>query len=339
MRPSFLVGIVLCAWPTVSYAGDPPLTPMTGLPESVPPRAALIASEAAGSVSDPPASARATSPAAAPRVTDPPVRPWDPRPLADGQHFTVDPVTDGVLIGGGGSVAGLLSLILSTGEIKPSLPGPTSTLLVFDRLAVTQHIDPHAGTYSDITLWAAVGFAALDPFLSASRDGWDAALVDAIMYAETISLTEALTDLTKIAVRRPRPLDYVTCPYGVASTATSPACTGNTDLQLSFFSGHSSTVASIGATATYLAFQRGGVRSPRSWLTLVTSIGMSTFVSIERVRAGEHFPTDVLAGVFAGAMVGILVPHFHRHAQEAPPVWLGFIPAPGGGSLTLGGRF
>jgi len=340
MRPFLLLGIVLCAWPTAAYAGDPPVagTPL-GAPPSVPLPPPAVVAPVSGSASDPaPSAPTAPLSATALRIaTTSSSRPWGPRPLDDGQHFTVDPVTDGMLIGGGGSFAGLLSLILSTGEIKPALPGPTSTLLSIDRLAVTQHIDPNAGTYSDITLWTAIGFAALDPFLSASRDGWDAAIVDAIMYAETISLTEALTDLTKIAVRRPRPIDYVNCPFN--SKTNSSACTNNTDLQLSFFSGHSATVGAIGATATYLAFRRAGARSPRAWLTLATSIGMTTFVSIERVRAGQHFPTDVVAGAFAGAMVGVLVPHFHRHAQEAPSVWIGFAPVPSGGSLTLGGRF
>jgi len=264
---------------------------------------------------------------------------WGPVPLEKGQHFAVDPVTDGVLIAGGAAISGTLSLILSTGEIKPSLPGLTSNLLSIDRLAVTQHIDPNAGTYSDIALGAAIGFAVLDPFLSAERDGWDAALVDAVMYAETLSLTETLTDITKIAVRRPRPIDYVTCPNGAASTLKSTACNGNTDLQLSFFSGHASTIGSIGATATYLAFERGGSRSPRAWVTLATSVALTTFASIERVRAGQHFPTDVLAGAFAGAMVGVLVPHLHRHIEEAPTVWIGVGPAPGGGMLTLHGEF
>ena len=268
-------------------------------------------------------------------------RAWGPRALEAGQHFTIDPVADGVLIAGGAATSGLLSLILSTGEIGAALPGPESNLLSIDRLAVTQHIDPNAGTYSTIVLGAAIAFAALDPFLSAYRDGWDAALVDAVMYAETIALTETLTDITKIAVRRPRPIDYVNCPYSATNTATSlPAsCEGNSDLQLSFFSGHSSTVGAIGATASYLAFQRSGAQSARAWVTLVTSVAMTTFVSIERVRSGEHFPTDVLAGSFAGAMVGVLVPHLHKHVQEAPPVWIGYAPAQGGGSLTVGGIF
>ncbi len=268
-------------------------------------------------------------------VTSPGPRRWGPQPLEAGQHFTVDPVADGVLIGGGAAISGLLSLILATGEIKPTLPGPASNLFWLDRLAVTQHIDPNAGTYSTVGLGAAIGFAVLDPFLSAQRDGWDAFAVDAVMYAETVSLTETLTDITKIAVRRPRPIDYVNCPAGT----TSLACTQNTDLQLSFFSGHASTVGAIGGTASYLAFQRGGRRSARAWVTLATSIALTTFVSIERVRAGEHFPTDVLAGAFAGGMIGVLVPHLHRHAEEAPALWIGFAPANGGALGTVSGVF
>ena len=146
------------------------------------------------------------------------------------------------------------------------------------------------------------------------------------------------TDLTKIAVRRPRPIDYIDCPYGVpGKPQTGPQCEG-TDLGLSFFSGHASTVGSIGATATYLAF----VRSPHSfrpWLTLAVSTALTALVSYERVRAGEHFPTDVIAGSMAGAAVGILVPHLHLHPGEAPSVVLGALPLPGGGELTLGGVF
>jgi len=264
---------------------------------------------------------------------------WGPRALEEGQHFTVDPVADGVLIGGGAAVSGLLSLILSTGEIRATPPGPSSSLLSIDRLAVTQHIDPNADLYSTIGLGAAIGYAFIDPLLSAYRDGWDAALVDAVLYAETAALTETLTDVTKIAVRRPRPVDYVNCPYNTKTSSTSSACTGNTDLQLSFFSGHSSTVGALGATATYLAFERAGVHAWRPWVTLVGSVGLETFVSIERVRSGAHFPTDVVAGSFAGAMVGVLVPHLHRHVQEAPPVWIGYSPVNGGGLLDVTGKF
>jgi membrane-associated phospholipid phosphatase len=259
------------------------------------------------------------------------------------QHFVFDPISDGVLTAAGFGFSGLLTLVLNTGEIKPASPNvPVNQLLSFDQIAVTQTIDPNAGTYSDIGLYSAVGFAVLDPILSGFRDGWDAALVDGFMYAESISFAMTLTDLTKIAVRRPRPIDYVNCPAQTPTPAnptgvsSNPGCATSTDLGLSFFSGHAATIAAIGGTATYLAFVRSP-HSPRPWITLAAATALTGFVSYERVRSGQHFPTDVIAGAMAGAAVGVLVPHLHRHQEEAPTVWVGVETLPGGGTLTLGG--
>jgi membrane-associated phospholipid phosphatase len=261
------------------------------------------------------------------------------------QHFVFDPIFDGVITAAGFGFSGLLTLVLGTGEIKPASPNVSADQLIsFDRTAVTQTIDKNAATYSDIGLYSAVGFAVLDPILSGFRDGWDAALVDGFMYAESGSIALTLTDLTKIAVRRPRPIDYVNCPAQAVSTtnpngvSTNPGCGTSTDLGLSFFSGHASTVAAIGATATYLAFVRAP-HSPRPWITLGVATALTAFVSYERVRSGEHFPTDVIAGSMAGAAVGVIVPHLHRHQQDAPSVWVGVAPVPGGGSAALQGFF
>jgi membrane-associated phospholipid phosphatase len=249
------------------------------------------------------------------------------------QHFAIDPVSDIVLTGGGAGVTALLSLILSTGEIKapPLAAGDESRLLSIDRVAVTQTIDPNASLYSDLGLWTSIGFAALDPILSGFRDGRDAALVDAVMYAESLSLTEMLTDITKIAVRRPRPIDYTTC------AVAKPTNCSSTDLELSFFSGHAATVGAITATATYLAFIRAP-HTARPWITLGVGTLLTTFVSYERVRSGNHFPTDVIAGALAGAAIGVLVPHLHLHKSEDSTVWIGLGPtARGGASVMLGG--
>jgi hypothetical protein len=54
--------------------------------------------------------------APAARADEPPPR------LPDSQHFTIDPVVDGLLIVGGGTFDVLLGWILSTGEIKPQPP-------------------------------------------------------------------------------------------------------------------------------------------------------------------------------------------------------------------------
>ena len=274
----------------------------------------------------------------------PPARADEPSPprLKDSQHFTVDPVVDSVVTVGGLTFAGLLDLIVGTGEIRPGPPGDPGKLLWIDRGAVTQTIDPDAGVRSDWALRAVELYALLDPILSGVRDGRRALLVDAVLYAESISVIQLFTGMTKIAVRRPRPIDYAQC-----SSAAAPGndC-ADTDLQLSFFSGHASTSGAITGTAAYLAFVRHGARSPRPWITLGVGAAMTAFISYERVRSGAHFPTDVIMGSLAGAAIGVLVPHLHRrphfHDQEleTPPVLIGFAPLPGsGGSLTVTARF
>ena len=296
-----------------------------------------------------PAMARADEPPPAPAlqpVPDPGPEPGpEPAPhFTMAQHFTVDPVLDGLLIGGGAVFSFLLGQILSTGEISPTpiSQNTTAKLLSIDRAAVTQTIDPNAGGYSDIGLYAAIGYAVLDPVLTGVRDGPRSGLVDAVMYAESVAITSAFTDATKIGVRRPRPIDYANC----GGATPNPDLCSATDLQLSFFSGHASTTGAIVGTATYLAFVRSGWRSPRPWLTLGIGTLLTSFVSYERVRSGEHFPTDVIMGSLAGAGIGVLVPHLHRrphyHAKEyeAPPMWIGYQPRiEGGGSLNLAVRF
>ena len=259
-------------------------------------------------------------------------------------HFSVDPVTDGVIIVAGAGTSGLLELILSTGELVPQRPGPVSNpFLPFDRTAVSQTVDPNAPLASNLGLGAAIAFAGIDTVLSGFRDGTDAALVDGMLYAEAGSLTLALTDVTKIAVRRPRPLAYTEQAALDKSCATPntpslcPAITG-TDTQLSFFSGHAAITAAMGATATYLAFERAP-HTPRPWITLAASVLLTGFVSVERVRAGAHFPTDVIAGSLFGASVGVLVPQLHRRKERALPVWIGLAPEPGGAAGTLQGIF
>jgi membrane-associated phospholipid phosphatase len=248
----------------------------------------------------------------------------------ESQHFTIDPVVDGVLITTGLVFSEILGMVLSTGEIKPSLPGSKDTLLGIDRVAVTQSIDPHAGRYSDIAIWAAYGYVLADVVHSGLRDGRNALLVDAIMYAESLALTSMLTKITKIAVRRPRPVDYVNC--GSSDTTPGGACTNDTNLQLSFFSGHASAAGAMSATATYLAFVRSGAHSARPWITLVVGTALTAFISYERVRSGEHFPTDVIVGSMTGAAIGVLVPHFHRRPHlhdkrlEIAPQWIGIAP-------------
>ena len=308
----------------------------------------------------PAAPATATAPQASPPTTAPP-KTIDVTPATDPSRqttllpqvaepptpgrakFDADPIADGGVIATSLAFAGLLDLIISTGELTPQkIPATfqSSQLLGIDRGAISQNVDPNAGTYSTVGVGVAVGFAVLDPVLSGFREhDTQSALVDGVMYAESLSVTYALTNLAKVATRRPRPQAYI----DAAAHAGDPNYSNtSTDSELSFFSGHAAITAAVGATATYLAFARSP-HSARPWITLLVAAGLSTFVSIERVRAGAHFPTDVIAGTIAGAGVGSVVPHLHRNDDvKQRPVWIGFAPAERGavgGTMNVGALF
>ena len=268
----------------------------------------------------------------------------EPKPVGR-VTFQSDPIADGAIIVVSLGSAGLLELINSTGEIRPQQIARNfdrNQLISIDRAAVNNTMHPSAGTLSNVGLAMAGVYAVLDPVLSGLRErSVQTGLVDAIMYSETVALTLALTNIVKMAVRRPRPLAYVAAEENKGDPNYSNS---STDSSLSFFSGHASMTGAIGATATYLAF----ARSPgtwRPWVTLTLATTVSTLVSVYRVRAGKHFPTDVLAGTFAGAGIGIVVPHLHRTEDvQQRRVWVGFAPEvrddrTRGGSLTLSGTF
>jgi membrane-associated phospholipid phosphatase len=264
-------------------------------------------------------------------------------PCDDAVKFKADPLGDGALIAASLGFAGLSEAIISTGEIRPQQIDAnfdTRRLLPLDRASITQNLDTSADSFSDGAVYTAIGFAALDPILSGFRDGREAALIDATMYAEAIAFSWGLTNLAKIGFRRPRPIAYIERDRAIRE-GQDPATYSNasTDSALSFYSGHTAIAATISATATYVAFARSP-HTMRPWATLAGGVVLTSFVSVERVRSGAHFPTDVIAGALAGAGVGMLVVHLHRFDSETRrPLWVGALPAAGGGGVMVGGIF
>ena len=259
--------------------------------------------------------------------------------------FDIDPVADSAMIAVSLGFAGTLELVNSTGEIRPQQIDPkfdTSKLIAIDRGAVTNTPDPKAGGRSTIGLGVAVAYAVLDPILSGVREkSVQTGIADAFMYAEALSFTLAMTNVVKMAVRRPRPVAYIEAN---AHKDDPDYVNSSTDSALSFFSGHAAITSTISATATYLAFARSP-HTARPWITLLAGVGLTTFVSIERVRAGQHFPTDVIAGSIAGAGMGLVVPHLHRTDDiKQRRIWVGFSPlrsfaSETGGMLNVSGLF
>lgn len=262
--------------------------------------------------------------------------------------FAVDPVADGALIAGSGVFAYLLDQVSGTSEIRPqqiSANFSTKQLLWFDRIALHQSHSSSASALSSVALGVAVGYAVFDTvFTGIQEKSVQTGLTDGLIYLETFSMTWGLTNLAKIAVRRPRPIAYVDAQKNAGNPSYSNS---DTDSSLSFFSGHTAFVSAAVATATYLSF----VRHPHTyqpWLTLTLGTALTAFVSYERVRAQAHFPSDVIAAAVVGAGIGVLVPHLHRTTSaEQRRVWIGAAPAPSttdgrpanGGSLTMSGVF
>jgi undecaprenyl-diphosphatase len=259
--------------------------------------------------------------------------------------FVADPVVDGAVLSLSAGWLILSSLIIGTGEIQPQQIAPnfkTSSLLPFDRIAVTQTIDPNAATFSNVGLGVAIGYAVLDPVLSGVREhSARTVLVDAMIYGEALAVTGGATNLSKLAVRRPRPIAYIEFNACKKKTPNAPCEDTSTNSALSFVSGHASITGAVWGTATYLAFARSP-RSWRPWATLAAGAAVTAFVSIERVRSGDHFPSDVVAGSFAGAGVGVLTAHLHRDdSSKLKPLWIGWRNATvgDGGEVTLNGLF
>jgi undecaprenyl-diphosphatase len=339
-----LSGLMLCTVAGVAQAADPPVAAGAAAPAPAPAASAAAAAPSSTATPDKapiPASGDLQAPSSTKRAETLEPKPVYLPPTLNGARLQADPIADGAMLGIAIGFAGLSTMVLSTGEIRPqqiSSTFDTSKLLGIDRVAVTQTVDPNAKMLSNIGLYAAIGYTLIDTIATGFREGSkQSALVDGIIYAEALAITTGVTNLAKVAVRRPRPYAYV---QAAAHKNDPNYSNADSDSSLSFFSGHSATVGAAAGVATYLAFTRSP-NSIRPWLTLAGGTALTAFVSVERVRAGDHFPTDVIAGAMAGAGIGVLVAHLHREdSAKQRRVWIGFTPGAGqGGMATLGGLF
>ncbi len=159
-----------------------------------------------------------------------------------------------------------------------------------------------AHSYSDMTLGASV-FLPLSLFAN-DQSGSEAGNVG-LMWAETVLLTGAITNLVKKSVRRPRPFVFNGAPLPSGYDKFKK------DARFSFFSGHTSmSAASAFFTAQVYAHNNpnSGMR-PVFWTTAGLLPALTGFL---RQRAGKHYWTDVIVGYGVGALVGILVPKLHK---------------------------
>ncbi len=124
-----------------------------------------------------------------------------------------------------------------------------------------------------------------------------------ILYVETVAITGGLTNMSKAGFARPRP--YV---YDAEWMPDRPLESGD---RASFTSGHTSLSAAgcFFFARVYADYHPESRLRPYVWGVAATIPAVTGFL---RIRAGRHFPTDVIAGYALGASVGYLVPMLHK---------------------------
>ena len=200
------------------------------------------------------------------------------------------------------AVAGVVAVIPEASKLPKSDPScglaapcDPASLPGVDRSAL-HTFSGSASTASTALLAGVIGLAGVASFdgaTSAQRRGHVA------VFANSLGWTLAATDWIKVLVHRKRPVLYT-------SDATAAAADRNN--QRSFPSGHAS-IAFAAATSYLVMAQRERLphRGRNAALLYMGAVG----VSVLRVAAGKHFPTDVLGGAALGTGIGWLAAKVH----------------------------
>ena len=217
-------------------------------------------------------------------------------------------------------VAGVLAQ--TDHEVPSNGFDPVEIAWSVDRRVVGNH-SPRAGTASDWTRNAAVLFPLILALASGQPESrWSGLHRRGLVFAETFAISQGLTFFGKAAFRRPRPYAYWPTEQRPSGPGYESSAAGTFH---SMPSGHSSsawTGAAIGMTEHLLH------RPDASWVERagVGFLGgaLAGATSALRVAAGQHFPSDVLAGAGVGIASGITVPLLHRGEKPVPPLssWL-----------------
>lgn len=128
------------------------------------------------------------------------------------------------------------------------------------------------------------------------------------MYLESLSTTAALFTITAGLVDKSRPYQY----NDAVDMERRTSSTG----QRSFYSGH----VAASAAATFFAAKVYNDYNPKiegKFFIWAAAAAVPATVGYFRLKAGQHFLTDILIGYGLGAATGILVPELHKTKEAA----------------------
>lgn len=178
-----------------------------------------------------------------------------------------------------------------------------SSINGFDRGAIHNYsISAH-----EASNWLWYGSFALPTLFLADKKTRDDFGIIATLWGETMLLNAGITTLSKYSFRRPRP--YVFNPeVPIENKMTTSA-------QASFISGHTSMTAAntFFAAKVFTDYYPDSKWKPVVWTAAAVIPALTGYF---RVKAGKHYPTDVIAGYAVGAAIGYFVPHFHKRKKN-----------------------
>jgi membrane-associated phospholipid phosphatase len=241
---------------------------------------------------------------------------WSPagRTLAPSAHPRLRWLTEGVVTAASAG-AWVLSRGLSITHqgVPPQGLDPSKIGLGIDRNSIHHPPSTSADKASDKTLVATmVGAPVLALLTQPGVHGiGNVVRRPLVLYGESLLLAEAGSRLLKRSADRARPFTYLP----VSDRPTSSAYDVNADgAFLSMPSGHATisfTAASFAATDNLLSHPDAGWREH----VAVAAVGglLAGATGELRIKADQHFPTDVLVGGLIGTASGAFIPLLHSY--------------------------
>ncbi len=183
---------------------------------------------------------------------------------------------------------------------------------------------------------------AIGSILAVNRSDWQAAGDDAMGLIEALKFNTATTSLMKMVVGRRRPALDLADPDAIGQPAWD-AIQSHGGGRASFYSQATSQAFTFASYLDLMAARRLRQRPVARAFSAAGLYGLAAGIGYTRIREGQHYLTDVLAGAGAGTLVGR---GFYRanHKEEpgdgvqergerrfrfSPPM-----PAPGGGLMV-----
>lgn len=201
---------------------------------------------------------------------------------------------DVATVGASGAVYLAPQVFDITGTPSTCAPCNRADVPGFDRWAI-HPVRSGWGDASTGLLFALTGFVGYD----LARRG-HLGLREAVGAVDAASVAVAAAQVLKVVTNRKRPVFY---------TADAPQAQAVVDNRRSFPSGHTTAAFAI-ATSYFLArldLAAHGAGAHRSRAARWIILGAAATVGVLRVAAGEHFPSDVLAGAALGAGSAVIV--------------------------------